>query len=89
MKKVPMLLAAEIILRRSLKPLHSKEIIALALEAGLIDVKGKSPDRSLQSAIWRDINVHRKELSPFLMVGTGKKLRRYWLVRKAKSKATE
>lgn len=71
--------AAEIVLRQSSEPLHSKEILRRAVDLGLIGPKGASPDHSLQAAIWRDLNERRKRKSPFVMLGSGRIRRKYWL----------
>lgn len=80
-KPVSMIEAAEIVLKQSKTPLHSNEIISIAMSKGPIRPVGKTPDRSLQAAIWRDIHEARKGDSPFIMVGTGEGTtnRRYWL----------
>lgn len=85
-RRMSMVQAAEVVLHRSSKPLHSKEIIHIAVAEGLIEPPvGKSPDRSLQAVIWRDIHEGRKGISPFIMVGGDcKSDRRYWLKSKLK-----
>lgn len=85
-KRRSMLAAAEVILAKSTTPLHSNEIIALALSEGLIDTpSGKTPNFSLQSAIWRDMQ-RRKGESPFTAIGRGR-YRAYWLKSKIKTRS--
>jgi len=80
MKIMSFIRAAELILKESSEPLHSAEIVERAVGLGLISrPKGRSPDHTLQAAIWRDINQRRKENSPFILVGDGRVNRRYWL----------
>lgn len=81
--------AAEVVLRDSPHPLHSAEIVSLAVSAGLIaPPKGRSPDHTLQAAIWRDLHQRRKEASPFVLIGEGRINRRYWLKGKGTAEAT-
>jgi len=80
MKSMTLLAAAEVVLRQASEPLHSAEIVKRAVETGLIRrPSGRSPDHSLQAAVWRDINERRKTTSPFVLVGDGRINRRYWL----------
>ena len=70
--------AAEKVLRRVGRPMHSTEIVDYATKRGWIISKGKTPDHSLQAAIWTDI----KKMGPqsrFQMVGEGRITRRFWL----------
>lgn len=60
--------AAEKALRVAGGPLHSKQIIALAVSKGWIRPKGKTPDHSLQSAFWADINK-KGSRSRFKVIG--------------------
>lgn len=68
--------AAEKALRTAGKPLHSKEIIALAVKRGWIEPKGKTPDHSLQAALWTDIHEKGRR-SRFMVVGDVTLRKRY------------
>lgn len=70
--------AAERVLRVTGRPMHSTEIIAYARRRGWITTGGKTPDHSLQAAIWKSM----KQLgtrSPFAMVGRGTRYKKYSL----------
>jgi hypothetical protein len=85
MRAMSLLQAAEVVLRESSEPLHSAEIVKRAVERGLVpQPMGRSPDHTLQAAVWRDINERRKADSPFLLLGNGRVNRRYWLKGKAR-----
>ena len=71
--------AAELVLRRSNRPLHAFEIAERALTLGIVPPAGKTPHKNVQAAIWKDINKKRKQASPFKMVGKGRARRYYWL----------
>ena len=71
--------AAEVVLRRSNRPLHAFEIAERAIESGLIPSEGKTPHKNVQAAIWKDINKRRGRDSPFKMIGEGRHGRYYWL----------
>ena len=43
--------AAEVVLKASKTPLHSKQIAAVAIEQGLIETKGKTPDASMAAVL--------------------------------------
>ena len=63
-KKPSLLEAAAQILKRSRTPLNTKEILAKVIESGLWTPNGgKTPEQSLYSAIFREINT--KENSRF------------------------
>jgi hypothetical protein len=70
--------AAERVLRKIGRSLHSAEIVEYAVKYGWIIPKGKTPDHSLQAAVWTDIRRNGSR-SRFRMVGQGKVHRRYWL----------
>lgn len=56
-KKLSLLEAAAQILKRSRTPLNTKEILAKVIESGLWSPNGgKTPEQSLYSAIFREIN---------------------------------
>jgi hypothetical protein len=70
--------AAEKVLRKFGQPMHSTEIVEYALKQGWITPKGKTPDHSLQAALWTDIERNGSG-SRFRMVGKGRVHRKYWL----------
>jgi hypothetical protein len=70
--------AAEKVLRKIGRPMHSTEIVEYAIKQGWIIQKGKTPDHSLQALIWTDIQKNGSR-SRFRMVGEGRFHRRYWL----------
>ena len=43
--------AAEIVLKASKTPLHSKQIAALAIEQGLVETKGKTPEATMAAVL--------------------------------------
>lgn len=57
--------SAKIILEQSWKPLHYKEITRLALEQGLFETSGKTPDATINSQIILDIK-HNGWASDFI-----------------------
>jgi hypothetical protein len=64
------------------KPIGTKEILEFAQRNGFrYMLKGKTPRQSIQAIIWRDINARDKE-SPFLMIGAGRRNRKYYLRKK-------
>jgi hypothetical protein len=70
---------AERTLRENERAMHSTEIIAYAKKRGWISPRGKTPDHSLQAAIWRDMK-ERGRNSPFVMT-SGRTLRRKYALR--------
>jgi hypothetical protein len=70
--------AAERVLMKFGRPLHSKEIVEYAVKQGWIIPTGKTPDHSLQAALWTDIK-RKGSRSRFRMVGNGRVDRKYWL----------
>jgi len=70
--------AAERVLRTVGKPMHSPEIVEYALKRGWVVSSGKTPDHTLQGAIWSDIKKNGSK-SRFRMVGQGRVGRRFWL----------
>jgi hypothetical protein len=70
--------AAERVLRKVGHLMHSGEIIEYAAKHGWIVPKGKTPDHSLQAALWTEIRK-RGAQSRFRMVGEGRVNRRFWL----------
>jgi hypothetical protein len=72
--------AAEMVLRKVGRPMHSTEIIEYASNKGWIASHGKTPDHTLQSAIWTEIKNKGPE-SRFRMIGKGRITRRFWLRR--------
>jgi hypothetical protein len=55
------------ILKKEKKPLHSKEITRLALEKGILETEGATPENSMNAQIIMDIR-NKKELSDFIKV---------------------
>lgn len=70
--------AAEKALRMAGQPLHSTEIIALAVRRNWIHPRGRTPDHSLQAALWTDIRDNGRQ-SRFKMVGDSPIKRKYAL----------
>lgn len=60
--------AALQILKKSKKPLHAKEITKLAIEAGILETDGATPEQSMNARIITDINSKGKA-SDFIKVG--------------------
>jgi len=58
------------ILKREKKPLHYKEITRLALEAGILETAGATPEASMNSQIVTDIK-NKKEASDFIRTAPG------------------
>jgi len=53
------------ILKREKKPLHYKDITRLALESGILETEGTTPDASMNAQIIMDIK-HKKDASDFI-----------------------
>ena len=53
------------ILKREKKPLHYKDITRLALETGILETEGTTPEKSMNSQIIMDIK-NKKEASDFI-----------------------
>ena len=77
---------AEAILSESSEPLHSMQIIRLAVKKQAMKSEAAKPDHSLQAAIWRNIRT-LGDKSPFVLLGTGRH-RKYWLRSKLKPSDT-
>jgi len=60
--------AAYKILKKKRKPLHSKEILKIALKKNFIKTKGKTPEATMNAVLLRDIKVKRNK-SKFVKVG--------------------
>lgn len=60
--------AALQILKQAKKPLHAKEITRLALEAGILETDGATPERSMNARLITDINS-KKTASDFIKTG--------------------
>ena len=58
------------ILSNSDRPLHSKEIAKRILRAQLVKSSGKTPERTIYTALYRDIMRH-KDKSRFIRTGNG------------------
>ncbi|MEK7106058.1 MAG: winged helix-turn-helix domain-containing protein [Patescibacteria group bacterium] len=56
------------ILKQSKIPLHSKEITRLALEKGILETEGATPENSMNTQVILDIR-NRKDQSDFVKVG--------------------
>jgi hypothetical protein len=64
------------------EPIGTREILEFAQRNGYrYLLKGKTPRQSIQGIIWRDIHK-RSEQSPFVMIGTGRWSRKYFLRRR-------
>jgi hypothetical protein len=70
--------AAEKALRDTGRPMRSTEIVALAIRKRWIHPKGKTPEHSLQAALWADINNHGSR-SRFKIIGDVPIRKRYAL----------
>lgn len=57
--------AAITILSEAQKPLHYKEVTRLALEKGILETEGATPDASMNAQIVMDIK-HKGKLSDFV-----------------------
>ncbi len=57
--------AAITILKNAKKPLHYREITQLALEKGILQTEGKTPESSMNAQIVTDIKI-KKQDSPFI-----------------------
>jgi hypothetical protein len=75
---VTFLEAAEKALQINAKPMHSREIVLYAKKRGWIDCKGKTPNHSVQAAIWKNIKKLGSR-SRFVMTGRVKQQRKYSL----------
>lgn len=58
------------ILKREKKSLHYKDITRLALEAGILETDGATPEKSMNSQIVMDI-IDKKEVSSFIKTAPG------------------
>jgi hypothetical protein len=63
------------------RPISSREILEFAINSKLPVFAGKTPRHSIQAAIWKHIRKHKD--SPFVMVGSGRVHRKYWLKKTA------
>lgn len=59
--------AAIEILRKSPKPMHSKEITRLAIESGILETDGATPEQSMNAQLITDVNAKGKA-SDFIKV---------------------
>jgi HB1, ASXL, restriction endonuclease HTH domain len=75
--------AAEEALRENGKPMHSTEIAEYARKRGWISPDGKTPDHSIQAAVWKT-NKKLGNKSPFVVIGKAKVHRKYALRSTAK-----
>ncbi len=55
------------ILKKSKKPLHSREITRLALESGILETEGATPEKSMNAQIVMDIK-NKKNASDFIKI---------------------
>jgi hypothetical protein len=78
--------AAERVLKKVGRPMHSTDIIDFAIKRGWIAPRGKTPDHSLQAAIWAETHDDRNQ-SRFRIVveGEGPVHRKYWLRKRPKA----
>lgn len=58
------------ILKKAKKPLHYNEITRLALESGLLETEGATPESTMNAQIVMDIN-HKKQGSDFIRTAPG------------------
>jgi len=70
MKKMSFKEAAREILGRGDEPLTAQEIVSIALEEGLIETEGKTPDATIAALLYMDIRNNKN--SPFIKIGRGK-----------------
>ena len=63
--------SAEIVLRRAGKPLNCAEIIERAVEAGLLESRGKTPVNTLYSLLNRHAAASKGSSCPIKKVGSG------------------
>lgn len=63
--------AAETILRRAGKPLTCREIVERAIQAGLLNSSGKTPEKTLYALFQRHLAIEGKNCK-FRKVGPGK-----------------
>ena len=68
-KKVSFKEAARIILQKVEEPISAKEITAIALEQGLLETEGRTPEATMAAQLYVDIN--RNPNSSFQKVGKG------------------
>lgn len=66
--------AAEAILREEKRPLHFRELARLAIEGGLIESKGKTPDATMGAVLYQQVKraAGSGEPSRFRSAGRGK-----------------
>jgi len=83
-KRMKWLDAIEKVLEESDHPLHSNEIARIAIRNGWAVSDAMLPDHSVQAAVYRHIKDGNSR--GFVMIGSGRVERRYWLKRKGKAK---
>ena len=62
--------AVRIVLREAGKPLHYKQIAELVQKRGLVRIRGRRPDRSVNARLSADI-IKKGDDSPFVRVAAG------------------
>lgn len=67
---MPFKAAAQAVLKQAAEPLSPKEIVQAALEQGLIQTEGATPDASMAAQLY--VDVQRNAKTPFKKVGKGK-----------------
>jgi hypothetical protein len=72
--------AAIRVLKETGTPMHSGEIVTYAEERKWITLKGKTPDHTLQSIVWRDIQKNGSK-SVFIVLGRKAQIRRRYFLR--------
>jgi hypothetical protein len=77
--------AIEKVLEESDEPLHSDQIASIAMRNGWVKSDAMLPDHTVQAAVHKHINV-QGNTKGFVMIGSGRIQRRYWLMRKPKRK---
>jgi len=76
--------AAERALLENQRPMHSVEIVQYAKKRRWISPRGKTPDHSLQAALWKDMKKRGRN-SLFVMT-RGRRLRRKYALRSLEKK---
>jgi hypothetical protein len=72
--------AIEQVLQEAKHPLHSNEISARAIAQGIAKSDAMLPDHTVQAAVHK--HIKEGNTKGFIMIGSGRFHRRYWLQRK-------
>ncbi len=84
-KRMKWLDAIEKVLEESDHPLHSNEIARIAIHNGWAVSDAMLPDHTVQAVVYRHIKDGGNRRG-FVMIGSGRIERRYWLKRKGSFK---